>query len=171
MGGQGEAADTLYQLGTLERRRGDWKEAGGYFNRAADAYAKAYGPRDRRVEEATRRARDMAQLMGERPGTRGGKPSAGVAVAASGTGKTGAGRASGRSDSKARGANGSGRSDSKARGANGSGRSDSKARGANGSGRHATESNATSREKRGHRGEMRAERDNAAVGAKSKARR
>ena len=158
MGGQGEAADTLYQLGTLERRRGDWKEAGGYFNRAADAYAKAYGPRDRRVEEATRRARDMAQLMGERPGTRGGKPSAGVAVAASGTGKTGAGRASGRSDSKARGANGSGRSDSKARGANGSGR-------------HATESNATSREKRGHRGEMRAERDNAAVGAKSKARR
>jgi tetratricopeptide (TPR) repeat protein len=60
---QGETADTLYQLGSLYRRRKDYKRAMDFFTKAATAYAKAYGEDDRRVSEATRRAKLMLEQV------------------------------------------------------------------------------------------------------------
>jgi tetratricopeptide (TPR) repeat protein len=59
----GETADTLYQMGCLFRKRADYLRAGALFNQAADYYLKAYGPTDKRVGEATKRARAMAEKL------------------------------------------------------------------------------------------------------------
>ena len=58
--GQGETADTLYQMGCLYRKRNETAAARGYFARAAESYAKCYGADDKRVAEAAKRAKAMA---------------------------------------------------------------------------------------------------------------
>lgn len=62
--GVGEVADTLYQMGCLYRKRGEVARATAMFTQAADSYSAAYGPDDKRVAEASKRARAMADKMG-----------------------------------------------------------------------------------------------------------
>jgi len=61
--GQGETADTLYQMGCLYRKSADVAQARHYFQLAAESYAKCYGQEDKRVSEAAKRARAMADKL------------------------------------------------------------------------------------------------------------
>lgn len=49
-------------------RRGDFGKAAEYFKQASAAYSKAYGPTDRRVEEARKRCKAMLDKVGEQGG-------------------------------------------------------------------------------------------------------
>jgi tetratricopeptide (TPR) repeat protein len=60
MGAQ-ETADCLYQMGCLHKKRNSVAAAAELYAQAADAYAACYGEADRRVGEARKRARDMAE--------------------------------------------------------------------------------------------------------------
>ena len=44
--------------------RDDYAKAAEYFRMAADSYAKAYGPSDRRMAEASKRAKAMSEKLG-----------------------------------------------------------------------------------------------------------
>jgi tetratricopeptide (TPR) repeat protein len=61
--GVGETADTLYQMGCLYRKRAEYRAAQDLFNQASTSYSKAFGPADKRVAEATRRAKTMAERL------------------------------------------------------------------------------------------------------------
>jgi tetratricopeptide (TPR) repeat protein len=60
---QAETSDTLYQLGCLYRKRNEYNKAKLYFSQAADAYAKCFGSSDKRVAEASKRAKAMAEKI------------------------------------------------------------------------------------------------------------
>ena len=46
-------------MGCLYRKRNEINLASTFFQQAADAYSKTYGPNDKRVIEASKRARNM----------------------------------------------------------------------------------------------------------------
>jgi hypothetical protein len=57
-------------MGCLYRKRNENIKAASAFNKAAEAYAGAFGPGDKRVAESTKRARAMAGKIAEpRSGT------------------------------------------------------------------------------------------------------
>ena len=61
--GAGETADTFYQIGCLHRKRNEVAAAHASFAAAAEAYERCYGKADKRVAEAAKRARAMAEKM------------------------------------------------------------------------------------------------------------
>jgi tetratricopeptide (TPR) repeat protein len=65
--GAGETADCLYQLGCLFRKRNELGRASSYFSAAAESYAKTYGPGDKRVGEASKRAKALSDKAGSTP--------------------------------------------------------------------------------------------------------
>ena len=68
--------------------RDDFAKAADYFRMAADAYAKAYGPSDRRMAEASKRAKAMAEKLDTRPVTATSRSTRGSGAAnGAGTGK------------------------------------------------------------------------------------
>ena len=62
----GETADTFYQIGCLHRKRNDVVAAQESFAAAAGAYELCYGKSDKRVLEASKRAKAMAEKGGAR---------------------------------------------------------------------------------------------------------
>jgi hypothetical protein len=52
-------------MGCLYRKRNENIKAATAFNKAAEAYAGAFGPSDKRVAESTKRARAMAGKIAE----------------------------------------------------------------------------------------------------------
>jgi len=76
------------QLGCLYRKRNDYMAAASKFTEAANSYAAAFGNSDKRVAEATKRARAMAVKLTER-GTGGGKGTGSTAGSAAGGSSSG----------------------------------------------------------------------------------
>lgn len=58
-----EKADTLYQMGCLFRKRAEYSQAAEHFTEAARSYATVFGPTDKRVSEANKRADAMHERM------------------------------------------------------------------------------------------------------------